>query len=58
MEQVRVEQKRNPRDGAGFLSNIFFWWINPLLALGYSRNLELEDLYEPCKEDTSEVDII
>ena len=57
MEQVRIEQKKNPRDEAGFFSIVFFWWMNPLLALGYSRDLELEDLYEPRKEDASEVDI-
>ena len=58
MEQVRVEQKKNPRDDAGFFSIVFFWWMNPLLALGYSRDLELEDLFEPRKEDASEVNII
>ena len=58
MEQVRVVQKRNPRDDAGFFSIVFFWWMNPLLALGYSRDLELEDLYGPREEDASEVDII
>ena len=58
MEQVRIEQKRNPRDDAGFFSIVFFWWMNALLALGYSRDLELEDLYEPRKEDASEVDLI
>ena len=57
MEQVRIEQAKNPRDEAGFFSIVFFWWMNPLLALGYSRDLELEDLFEPRKEDGSEVDI-
>ena len=55
MEQVRIQQKKNPRDEAGFLSIVFFWWMNPLLALGYNRDLELEDLYGPRKEDQSEV---
>ena len=58
MEQVRIEQKKNPRDGAGFFSTVFFWWMNPLLALGYSRDLELEDLYGPREEDASEVGFI
>lgn len=57
MEQVRIEQKKNPRDNAGFFSIVFFWWMNPLLALGYSRDLELEDLYGPREEDASEVEI-
>ena len=55
MEQTRVEQKKNPRDEAGFFSIVFFWWMNPLLALGYNRDLELEDLFQPRKEDESEV---
>ena len=55
MEQTRVDKKKNPRDKAGFFSIFFFWWMNPLLALGYNRDLELEDLFRPCKEDDSEV---
>ena len=55
MEQTRVDQKKNPRDEAGFFSIVFFWWMNPLLALGYNRDLELEDLFRPRKEDESEV---
>ena len=55
MEQTRVEQKKNPRDEAGFFSIVFFWWMNPLLALGYNRDLDLEDLFRPRKEDDSEV---
>ena len=55
MEQVRIQQKKNPRDEAGFFSIVFFWWMNPLLAAGYNRDLELEDLYGPRKEDESEV---
>ena len=55
MEQERIQQKKNPRDGAGFLSILFFWWMNPILSVGYKRDLELEDLYEPRKEDRSEV---
>ena len=55
MDQRRVRQSKNPRDMAGILSILFFWWINPILALGYYRDLELEDLYEPQKEDSSKV---
>ena len=55
MDRTRVRQSKNPRDVAGFLSILFFWWINPILALGYYRDLELEDLYEPQQEDSSKV---
>ena len=56
MEQGRIRQKENPRDTAGFLSVLFFWWMNPILVLGYKRDLELDDLYAPQEEDRSEVE--
>ena len=51
----RVTQRKNPRENANLLSIIFFWWMNPLLWVGYKKDLELEDLYETLKEDQSEV---
>ena len=53
--ETKVQQRKNPRETAGWLSIAFFWWMNSLLALGYRKDLELEDLYEPRKEDKSEV---
>ena len=52
--EAKVQQRKNPRETAGLLSIAFFWWMNSLLALGYRKDLELEDLYEPRKEDKSE----
>ena len=36
---------RNPRDGANWLSIIFFWWMNDVLKLGNKRPLGEEDLF-------------
>lgn len=35
-----------PELTASFLSNLTFYWLNPLIYLGYSRPLRLEDLYD------------
>jgi ATP-binding cassette subfamily C (CFTR/MRP) protein 4 len=53
--ESKVQQQKNPREKASFFSIVFFWWMNPLLTLGYRQDLQLEDLYEPRKEDESEV---
>ena len=31
-------------DYANFVSELFFWWVNWLLFLGYKRTLEIDDL--------------
>ena len=36
---------QNPKDGANWLSVIFFWWINDVLKLGNKRPLTEEDLF-------------
>ena len=53
--EAKVQQRKNPRETASWPSIAFFWWMNSLMASGYSKDLELEDLYEPRKEDESEV---
>eukprot|EP00095_Tigriopus_kingsejongensis_P003130 snap_masked-scaffold438_size171652-processed-gene-0.1 protein:Tk03130 transcript:snap_masked-scaffold438_size171652-processed-gene-0.1-mRNA-1 annotation:"multidrug resistance-associated protein 4" len=50
-----IIQRENPRENASFLSIAFFWWLNPLLRLGYKKNLELNDLFRPLRVDGSEV---
>jgi ATP-binding cassette, subfamily C (CFTR/MRP), member 1 len=32
-----------------------YWYLNPLLKLGYERPLQAEDLWAPCEMDTSAV---
>ena len=53
--EEKVEQRNNPRETSGWLSLTFFWWMNSLLVLGHRRELQLEDLHRPSKEDQSEV---
>ena len=45
---------QNPRDGANWLSIIFFWWMNGVLKQGNNRPLIEEDLFhlpEDCKAE-------
>lgn len=34
-----------PESTAGFYNQAVFWWLNPLFIKGYSKSLELEELY-------------
>ncbi|MCJ1436745.1 hypothetical protein MMC27_006127 [Xylographa pallens] len=43
-----------PELTAGFYNQAFFWWMNPLLLKGYSKSLEVEELYELDKHLSSE----
>lgn len=43
-----------PESTAGFYSQAFFWWLNPLFFKGYSKSLEVEDLYALDKHLSSE----
>ena len=36
---------------AGFLKRMSFWWLNPLLSLGYKRPLEQKDIPDLGEED-------
>ena len=42
--EAKVQQRKNPRETASGPSIAFFWWMNSLLASGYRKDLELEDL--------------
>lgn len=48
-------QSKNPRDGASWLSVIFFWWMNDVLRLGNKRPLTEEDLFPILEDYKSEV---
>uniref|UniRef100_A0A5S6R3S5 Uncharacterized protein n=1 Tax=Trichuris muris TaxID=70415 RepID=A0A5S6R3S5_TRIMR len=41
----------NPEGRASLPSRLLFWFITPLIRLGYKRPLELEDLYEVLPEN-------
>ena len=34
-----------PEETAGFYNQAFFWWLNPLFFKGYSKSLEVDELY-------------
>ncbi|CUM67320.1 uncharacterized protein PRCAT00005013001 [Priceomyces carsonii] len=42
---LQDERRPFPESRANILSKIFFWWINPILKVGYLRTLEPEDLF-------------
>lgn len=41
----------NPFGKANFLSKALFCWIVPLLMQGKRKELELDDLYDPVRDD-------
>ncbi|XP_076004891.1 ATP-binding cassette sub-family C member 4-like isoform X3 [Genypterus blacodes] len=54
MEKLSKDAKKNPAATANFLSQLFFWWLNPLFRAGWKRRLEEDDMYEVLSEDKSE----
>eukprot|EP00026_Physarum_polycephalum_P000785 Phypoly_transcript_00786.p1 GENE.Phypoly_transcript_00786~~Phypoly_transcript_00786.p1 ORF type:complete len:1319 (+),score=220.66 Phypoly_transcript_00786:74-4030(+) len=46
--------KNNPENSAGFLSRITFWYVQPLLKLGYQRPLTMDDLYPIQKRNKAD----
>jgi len=42
---AKSSERQNPRDGANWLSIIFFWWMNDVLKLGNKQPLTEEDLF-------------
>ncbi|XP_014467791.1 PREDICTED: multidrug resistance-associated protein 4-like [Dinoponera quadriceps] len=53
MESTTTKTKPNPREKANIVSVLLWWWTIDLFRMGYTRALEIEDLYEPLKEDRS-----
>ena len=45
------EDVESPEDAAGFLSAVSFAWMSPLLATGYERPLESDDLFPLTRDD-------
>ena len=46
-------QKPYPENTASLLSRITFWWVNPLILMGYSKNLEKSDMWSLDANETS-----
>ncbi|XP_008214580.1 probable multidrug resistance-associated protein lethal(2)03659 isoform X1 [Nasonia vitripennis] len=51
--KVHAQRPKNPREGANPLSTLTFGYILRLFWVGYRRDLDIQDLYEPLKEHTS-----
>ncbi|KAK7294325.1 hypothetical protein RJT34_17214 [Clitoria ternatea] len=49
-----VETKNTGLGHASFLSKLTFSWVNPLLSLGYSKTLALEDIPSLLSEDEAD----
>ncbi|KAJ4459649.1 Multidrug resistance-associated protein [Paratrimastix pyriformis] len=43
----------HPIEKANIISRLTFWWMTPLIALGFKRPLEPEDLYPLAEKDTA-----
>ncbi|GMG40603.1 unnamed protein product [Ambrosiozyma monospora] len=48
------ERKIHPMYRSNFLSRTMFWWITPLMKVGYERTITPEDLYK--LDDTMEIE--
>lgn len=42
---VGSDEDVSPEELNGIISRSLFWWINPLLILGYNKDLSMDDLY-------------
>lgn len=40
------ERRTYPNNYANFISRTFFWWLIPMLNVGYKRTLQAEDMYK------------
>lgn len=54
MDSSRKPEKKNPRKGAFFLSQLLYGWLLPLFFKGCRRGLSKDDLTKCLKEDKSE----
>ncbi|XP_003699290.2 ATP-binding cassette sub-family C member 4 isoform X1 [Megachile rotundata] len=53
MDSSNVKSKPNPREKANLLSVLFWWWTIDLFKTGYKKVLQIDDLYNPLKNDRS-----
>lgn len=53
MESTRRQLPPNPREKANFLSKLFFVWTFPMFRKGYTKTLEMDDIYQQLNSDTS-----
>jgi ATP-binding cassette, subfamily C (CFTR/MRP), member 4 len=53
MEQNEQKNAENPREKAGIVSILTFWYALDLFRKGYNKVLEIDDLFRPLKVDES-----
>lgn len=53
MEQNEQKSSVNPRENANILSILTFWYTIDLFKKGYSKVLEISDLFKPLVADDS-----
>ncbi|XP_029288886.1 cystic fibrosis transmembrane conductance regulator isoform X3 [Cottoperca gobio] len=46
--------QKSPVEDANFLSKYFFWWTSPLLRKGFTKKLELTDVYKAPSFDLAD----
>lgn len=55
MESSRKTLPRNPRERSNILSILLFTWTIPLFKKGYTKVLQLDDIFQPLPYDKSEL---
>lgn len=53
MEQSDQKSADNPRENANILSVLTFWYTIDLFRKGFTKVLEINDLFKPLKVDES-----
>ena len=43
----------SPEWNASFITHLTWWWVNPLILIGYRKPLQLEDMYDLSTENTA-----
>ncbi len=51
MNETELDYNPNPLENASVWSKLTFSWIKPMLKLGRSKQLQLNDLYNPHSDD-------
>ncbi|XP_062612836.1 ATP-binding cassette sub-family C member 4-like isoform X2 [Saccostrea cucullata] len=54
MDESLKHHNPNPILTANPLSKLLFWWMNPIFRKGYTRRLEVDDMFNVTNEDSSE----
>jgi hypothetical protein len=51
--ESEIKLTKNPRSTANIFSILTFYWTIGLFRKGYNQVLQINDLYQPLKEDES-----